>query len=443
MRGAGAGGRMKGGAAATNPGASEGVTGTGRAIAAADGSMVGHKRGTIAGPVTSVTASAVAEARSEAATGAGTGAATGAADGSIAAPKGSALAGTAAAATTDAMAKGGQGGVTGAAPPRGLMAALAALVAVFFAASLLIGPAGLAPAESLWALIAGGEGAEALVMREIRLPRAVLAVLVGASLGMAGAAMQGFLRNPLAEPGLIGVSGMAALGAVLALQLGLVAAFAPALPLAALAGAALSGGLVLWLAGPGGGSLVLILAGIAISALAGAATALVLNLSPNPFAAAEIVFWTMGSLADRSWVDVALALPVMALGWVCLMSTRRGLDALTLGEDAAAALGVRLDRLRLVLVAGVAAAVGAAVAVAGVVGFVGLVVPHLLRRAVGARPGALLPAAALGGAALVLAADIAVRLILPDRDLKLGVLLALVGAPVFLHLIWRSRGVGG
>jgi iron complex transport system permease protein len=198
--------------------------------------------------------------------------------------------------------------------------------------------------------------------------------------------------------------------------------------------------LSLWLAGPRGGSITLILAGIAISSFAGALTALALSLSPNPFAVMEITFWMMGSLADRSMTHVALAVPFILAGAALLLPLGRGLDALTLGEDAAAALGIRLSALRLRLVGGVALAVGAATAVAGVVGFVGLVVPHLLRPFVGGRPGALLPAAALGGAAMVLAADVAVRLILPRGDLKLGVLTALVGAPLFLHLIWKTRG---
>ncbi|HHX88321.1 MAG TPA: iron ABC transporter permease [Paracoccus sp.] len=323
-----------------------------------------------------------------------------------------------------------------------LLTLLAALVVLLFTGSLLIGPAGLTPARALAALLRGEGLAETLVMREIRLPRALLAVMIGASLGLAGAAMQGYLRNPLAEPGLIGVSGAAALGAVLALHSGLAAGFALGLPLAALAGAALAVVLILLLAGPQGGSITLILAGIAVSALAGALTSLVLNLSPNPFAASEIIFWMMGSLADRSMLHVWLALPLTVLGWALLASLGRGLDALTLGEDAAATMGISLTRLRLVLVAGVACVVGAGTAVAGAIGFVGLVVPHILRPAVGARPSRLMPASALGGAAMVLAADIAVRLILPERDLKLGVLTAIVGAPLFLHLIYRTRREG-
>ncbi|SEH63625.1 FecCD family ABC transporter permease [Paracoccus alkenifer] len=318
-----------------------------------------------------------------------------------------------------------------------LLLSLAALVAVLALASLLIGPAGAGPVASLKALW-GGEGPLGIVLREIRAPRAVLAVMLGVSLGLSGAALQGYLRNPLAEPGLIGISAAAALGAVIAIQAG-VSTLGLGVPAAGLAGALGGVGLILLLAGRGGSGLGLILGGIAVSALAGALTALVLNLSPNPFAAYDIMFWTMGSLADRSWAHVLTALPLMGLGWAVLLRAGRDLDALSLGEEAAASMGVDLGALRLKIVLGAAAAVGAATAVAGAVGFVGLVVPHLLRGAVGAMPSRLLPAAALGGAALVLTADIAVRLVMPERDLKLGVMMALVGAPVFLHLIWRTQ----
>ena len=320
-----------------------------------------------------------------------------------------------------------------------LMTLLALIVAALFAASLLVGPAAIGLSDSLSALFRGQGEAITLIMREVRLPRALLGVFVGGALGLSGAMMQGMLRNPLAEPGLIGTSASAALGAVLALQTGLAASFALALPLAALAGAMISVALILLLAGPRGTTLVLILAGIGISAMAGALTSLVLNLSPNPFAASEIVFWMMGSLADRSMVHVGLAAPFMVVGVLLALPVARGLDALTLGEDAAASMGVRVGRLRILLIGSTAALVGASTAMAGAIGFVGLVVPHLLRRSVGARPALLLPASALGGAAMVLAADIAVRLIAPERDLKLGVLTALVGAPFFLHLILRTR----
>lgn len=323
-----------------------------------------------------------------------------------------------------------------------LLAVLGMLVATLFLASLLIGPAELGRFAGLPALFGQGDVLIVMVMQEIRLPRAILGVLLGAGLGLSGAAIQGFLRNPLAEPGLIGTTGSAALGAVLALQTGFAATFPLGLPVAALVGALVSVLVILLLAGSRGGALPLILAGIAISALAGAAVSLVLNLAPNPYAANEIVFWMMGSLADRSMPHVWMMLPFFAIGCALLATTGRGLEALTLGEDAAMSMGIRMGRLRLALIFGVAALVGSGTAVAGAIGFVGLVVPHLLRRAVEANPRRLLLASSLGGAAMVLAADIAVRLIAPDRDLKLGVLTALIGAPFFLHLVWRIRGDG-
>ncbi|WP_375699401.1 FecCD family ABC transporter permease [Pseudophaeobacter sp. TrK17] len=319
-----------------------------------------------------------------------------------------------------------------------ILSLLTAVVALFLV-SLSLGPADVSLGESLAALFDDSYGPLTLVMQEIRLPRAILAVVIGGGLGLTGAAMQGYLRNPLAEPGLIGVSSSAALGAVLAINTGLAAALPLGLPLAALAGALAGVFLVMSLAGPQGGSLSLILAGIAISALAGALTALVLNLSPNPFAANEIVFWMMGSLADRSMVHVWLVLPFVGVGIAILLTLARGLDALTLGEDAAQTLGMNLNRLRLLLVIGTASIIGGATAVAGAIGFIGLVVPHILRPFVGGQPSRLLWASGLGGAVMLQLADIAVRVILPARDLKLGVVTALVGAPLFLHLIYKTR----
>ena len=319
-----------------------------------------------------------------------------------------------------------------------LLAGLTLLVALLFVGSLIVGPAGIGFVESLRALTGGGNAAAVIVMQEIRLPRAVLGAMIGASLGMSGAVLQGYLRNPLAEPGLIGVSGGASLGAVLAIYTGLSQAVPLALPLLALAGATAAVALVQALAGLRG-TLALILAGIAITSFTGALTSLVLNLTPNPFAALEIVFWMLGALSDRSMLHLQLAAPFMLVGWVLMAGTGRGLDALTLGEEAATSMGVRLSRVRVMVMLGVAASVGAATAVAGTIGFVGLVVPHMLRPLVGARPSRLIPASALGGAAMLLAADIAVRLIAPERDLKLGVLTALVGAPFFLWLVLQAR----
>ncbi len=308
---------------------------------------------------------------------------------------------------------------------------LAILVVLLMLAGLLIGPAGLG-------LPTAGEAAR-LIVWEIRLPRAILGALVGAALGLAGAVLQGYLRNPLAEPSVIGVSSGAALGAVIALHTGLAAAFPLALPVGGLIGAAITTLTVLLLAGERGSSVTLILAGVAVAAVATALTTLALNLSSNPFASVEIVYWLMGSLSDRSLTHVWIAAPFMLAGIVVLLRIGRALDALTLGEDAAANLGIDLRLLRYEIVAGIALSVGTASAIAGTIGFVGLVVPHLLRPLVGAEPARLLPASMLGGAAMVLAADLVLRLVAPYSDLKLGVLTSLVGAPFFVWLVLKSR----
>lgn len=320
-----------------------------------------------------------------------------------------------------------------------LLPALGIILVLVFGLSLGIGPAGIGTAEALRALLGDANEGTRLIVIELRLPRAILGVLVGATLGLSGAALQGYLRNPLAEPGLIGVSSSAALGAVLTLYTGVAATFTLALPLGGIAGAVIGVTLLQLLAGRGGSALTLILAGIAITSMAGALTALVLNLAPSPFAALEIVFWLMGSLADRSFAHVWLALPFMALGWALLGTLARPLDALTLGEDTAHSLGYPAASVRARLIAGTALSVGAATAVAGAIGFLGLVVPHLLRPFVGYRAGALLAPSALGGAILMVLADIAVRLPFPGNELKLGVLTALVGGPFFLWLIIAYR----
>ena len=319
-----------------------------------------------------------------------------------------------------------------------LIAGLALLAAALGVASVAIGYGGFALGPALADVVAGRETLPALVLVELRLPRALLGLLVGASLGLAGAALQGLLRNPLADPGVVGVSGGAALGAVVAFYSGLAGLAPIALPAGGLAGAAVATALLV-LIGRGAGTTGLILAGVAIGSLAGALTALALNLAPNPYAVYEILFWLMGSLADRSLEHVALALPFMAVGAALMLSGAPALDALTLGEDTLASLGFSPGRLRWTVIGGVAAAVGAAVSVSGAIGFVGLVVPHLVRPLVGHRPGRLLVASALGGAAMLTAADIAVRLIPTAPELKLGVVTALVGAPFLLALLVRLR----
>ena len=320
-----------------------------------------------------------------------------------------------------------------------LLPGLGLLVAALMLLSLGVGEAPISLVSAASSLLAGESTLETLLLLELRLPRALLGALVGASLGLSGAAMQGFLRNPLAEPGVIGVSSCAAFGAVVALYSGLSLTFPLALPLGGMGGALLSVLFLHLLAGREATTLSLILAGVAINAFAAALTSLALHLAPNPYAALEIVFWIMGSLADRTMEHVQLVAPIMLLGGLLLISGSRGLDALTLGEETAASLGIDLGRLRLKLVLGTAMMVGSAVAVSGAIGFVGLVVPHFLRPFVGQRPAQLLPASALGGAALLLAADLLVRLMPIGPELKLGVVTALIGAPCFLVLLRRLR----
>jgi iron complex transport system permease protein len=312
-------------------------------------------------------------------------------------------------------------------------------MALMFVVALLVGPAKLDVVNSLMALFGHGNQAAVLVMQEIRLPRAILGMTIGATLGLSGAALQGYLRNPLADPGVLGISASASLGAVLALYTGLAAISSLALPLGAMVGAVISVVLIQALAGSYTGTLSLILSGVAVGSFASAATMLALNLSPNPFASLEIVFWMLGSLSDRSMEHVGLAVPFMAVGWVALVASARGLDALTLGGDVANTLGANVGRVRSLVVIGVAVAVGGATSVAGSIGFVGLVVPHILRPLVGQWPSRLLLASALGGASLVLAADVAVRMIAPGRDIKIGVLTALIGAPFFVWLVMKTR----
>src|SRR5688572_21057083 len=274
---------------------------------------------------------------------------------------------------------------------------------------------------------------------EIRLPRALLGLLVGGTLGLCGAALQGLLRNPLAEPGLLGASSGAALGAVLVFYFGIAGASSLLLPLGAVGGSLLALAALYLLAGRRGEFLTIVLAGIALNALAAALTSLALNFAPSPYAALEILFWMLGSLADRSLAHVYLALPLMVPGWLLVAAAARGLDALTLGEQTAAGMGFDPRRTQWLVIGGTALAVGGAVAVAGVVGFIGLVVPHLLRNAVGHHPSRLLWPSFLGGALLATLADTAIRLMPPGPELKLGVVTALVGAPFFLHLVMRPR----
>ncbi len=316
------------------------------------------------------------------------------------------------------------------------------LIAMVVVAALLgvaIGSTTITPARLLAALGGWGDPIERAIVVELRLPRVILGLGVGAILGLGGAALQGYLRNPLAEPSVLGASNGAALGAVVALYFGLAIANPVVLPAMAIAGALLALSLLFVLAGRSESALTLILAGIAVSTLAGAGISLALNLSPNPFAAMEITTWLLGSLEDRSFQHVAIALPCVAAGMLLLAGQGRALDALTLGEDGAAALGVNLRAVRVRLLLGVAIGVGGAVAVSGAIGFVGLIVPHLVRPLTDRSPSAVLWPSAVAGAALLTLADVAVRVIPASNELKLGVVTAFLGVPVFLIHLMRER----
>ncbi len=317
-----------------------------------------------------------------------------------------------------------------------------ALILAVAAAALLgigIGSTAIAPDRALAAIAGHGDPIERAILIELRLPRAILGLAVGAMLGLAGAALQGYLRNPLAEPSVLGASNGAALGAVVALYFGLADWHPATLPVMGIGGALAALAVLFALAGRSESPLTLILAGIAVGTLAGAGISLALNLSPNPFAAMEIATWLLGSLEDRSFRHVLLALPCIAIGMALLAGQGRALDALTLGEDGAAALGVDLRRTRLRLLLGVAIGVGGAIAVSGAIGFVGLIVPHLIRPLTDRSPSASLWPSALAGAALLAFADVAVRLVPTSSELRLGVVTAFLGVPVFLVHLMRER----
>ena len=322
--------------------------------------------------------------------------------------------------------------------------ALTIFVVLLAIASLGIGPVRLPPLTVITALFGGGGDIQQTIVQDIRLPRTILAIAIGAILGLSGAALQGLLRNPLAAPELFGAPSAAAFGAVLMIALGWADVRSYALPVAGIIMAFVSVFALLSVAGRNASLLLLILAGLAISSLAGAATALVMNLSSNPFVALEISFWLLGSLEDRSFRHVALALPFIVAGAILLMSQRSAFRALSLGEETAQSLGVNVSRLRLTTIIGVALGVGGAVAVTGTIGFIGLVAPHLMRPLIGHDPARLMIPSALTGAALLLAADIAVRIIPSTSNIKVGVLTSIIGVPFFLYLIVRERrALGG
>ncbi len=320
-----------------------------------------------------------------------------------------------------------------------LYAIILPLLLVMLVIALQVGAVDIEVSKALRDVFGRQTTVESLILLDIRLPRALLAIVVGATLGLAGAALQGLLRNPLAEPGIIGVSNGAALGAVIVFYYGFSGIAWFVLPLGGLLGALLAVLCIFLLVGQNRSIVTLILAGIAINAVGGALIALALNFADSPYAVQEIIFWLLGSVANRSYNELSIALPFMLIGWGMMLYCGRFLNALTLGEETARSLGFDVARLRLLLVLGVAASVGAAVSVAGNIGFIGLVVPHLVRPLVGYEPRRLLLASALVGAMLLLAADIAVQLLSSGAEMKLGVITSLVGAPFFLVLILKSR----
>ncbi|MXO61999.1 FecCD family ABC transporter permease [Qipengyuania oceanensis] len=314
-----------------------------------------------------------------------------------------------------------------------LTAILLGLIALAVPLSLLAGRVWIDPANTPNA---------AVILMELRLPRAVLALVIGSGLGAAGAAMQGYLRNPLADPGLFGIAPGAALGAVLALFLASRGAgidTAHVLPIFALAGGAGAMALLVLIAGRSGGIALFTLAGLMVASLAGALTSLVISMAPNAFAMGEIVSWLMGALTDRGWSDVWLAAPLTMVGIVLLRLAGPSLDAMMLGEAAGRSLGVRPALVQALLVLGTGLTVGSGVAVAGIIGFVGLMVPHLVRPFTDRRPSRLIAPSALAGGLMLLLADMVVRVLPLVTELRLGIALSLLGAPFFLALLLRMR----
>lgn len=320
-----------------------------------------------------------------------------------------------------------------------LIPILAALTIFAALGSITLGAVPLSATRIFAVLTGGGDEVARAILIDLRMPRMLLGIIVGAMLGLAGAVLQGYLRNPLAEPSVLGASNAAALGAVCAIYFGLAQMHPAILPIMAIATSLMAITTLFLLAGPSESPLTLILAGIAVATLAGAGISLSLNLSPNPFAAMEIMSWLMGSLENRSYAHVWIALPCVLIGGALLFADGRTLDALTLGEEGAQALGADLGKARLRIMLGVAIGVGGAVAVSGAIGFVGLIVPHLVRPLTDRSPSAILLPSLLGGAALLTFADIGVRLIPTSSELKLGVLTALLGVPVFLVHLMRER----
>ncbi|KCZ50872.1 FecCD family ABC transporter permease [Hyphomonas pacifica] len=316
---------------------------------------------------------------------------------------------------------------------------LASVLALFGAC--LLGSTPMSPARVVSAFLGGADAADRVVVWQIRLPRALAAYLVGAALGISGAALQGLLRNPLAEPGVLGVSASASLAATFSLYYGLAVISPWVLPIAAMFGALAATSLIAIAAIRTQSVVTLILIGVGLSSFAGAAMSLLMNLAPNPFSLSDMINWMLGSVANRSFREIGFAFPFILAGAAILLASRRGLSALTLGEEAASGIGLDLRRQRILTVLGAGLATGGSVALGGAIGFVGIVAPHIIRPFVGHDPArSLIPSAMLAGLILVLA-DIGVRILPSTNELKLGVVAALIGAPAFVWIAMRRRAI--
>ncbi|MEM1020193.1 MAG: iron ABC transporter permease [Pseudomonadota bacterium] len=313
----------------------------------------------------------------------------------------------------------------------------AAIISVL--AACFLGATPMAVGRIISALVRQGDQSDVTILWQIRLPRALAAFIVGAALGTSGAALQGLLRNPLAEPGILGVSASASLGATFVLYYGLAAVSAWIVPSAAILGALLATSLITFAAIRVRSVVTLILVGVGLSSFSGAMMTLLMNLAPNPFSLSDLINWMLGSVANRSFVDLAFVAPFLLAGFAILFTTKRGLTALTLGEEAASGIGLDIKRQRILVVLGAGLLSGAAVAVAGAIGFVGIIAPHVVRPFVDYDPArTLLPSALLAGVILVIA-DVAVRLAPTSNELKLGVVAALIGAPAFVWIAMQRR----
>ena len=323
--------------------------------------------------------------------------------------------------------------------PRALLIVLFAASVAALLAACFLGSTPMEASRVIAALLGQGPNTDSIVIWEIRLPRALAAFVVGAALGTSGAALQGLLRNPLAEPGVLGVTATSSLSATFALYYGFAASSAFLLPIYAIVGALAATALLAIAAIRIKSVVTLILLGVGLSSFSAAAMSLLLNMAPNPFSLSDMINWLLGSVANRSFDDLKFAMPFMLVGFAILFASRRGLSALTLGEEAASGLGLNLRRQRIAVVLGAGFATGASVALAGAIGFVGIVAPHIVRPVVDHDPSrSLLPSALLAGLILVLA-DIGVRLLPTTTELKLGVVAALIGAPAFVWIAMQRR----